>query len=41
MLNPNGINDVQMPSSLSDAQNGGGDYMFRWLGGTSRAEPDR
>jgi hypothetical protein len=39
VLNPNGINDVQMPSSLSDAQNGGGDYVFRWLGGTSGANP--
>jgi enediyne biosynthesis protein E4 len=39
VLNPNGINDVQMPSSLSDAQNGGGDYIFRWLGGTSGANP--
>ena len=39
LLNPNGINDVQMPSSLSDAQNGGGDYIFRWLGGTSGPNP--
>jgi hypothetical protein len=39
VLNPNGINDVQMPSSLSDALNGGGDYIFRWLGGTSGADP--
>jgi enediyne biosynthesis protein E4 len=39
VLNPNGINDVQMPSSLSDAQNGGGDYIFRWLGGTSGPNP--
>ncbi|HEY1624240.1 MAG TPA: ASPIC/UnbV domain-containing protein [Streptosporangiaceae bacterium] len=39
VLDPNGINNVQMPSSLSDAQNGGGDYMFRWLGGTSGANP--
>ena len=28
-----------MPSSLSDAQNGGGDYVFRWLGGTSGPNP--
>jgi hypothetical protein len=39
VLDPNGINNVQMPSSLSDAKNGGGDYMFRWLGGTSGANP--
>ena len=39
VLNPNGINDVQMPSSLSDAQNGGGDYIFQWLGGTSGPNP--
>ncbi|MCW2933290.1 MAG: RNA-binding protein [Actinomycetia bacterium] len=39
VLNPNGINDVQMPSSLSDAQNGGGDYIFKWLGGTSGPNP--
>jgi hypothetical protein len=39
VLNPNGIDNVQMPSSLSDAQNGGGDYMFQWLGGTSGANP--
>jgi enediyne biosynthesis protein E4 len=39
VLNPDGINDVQMPYSLSDAQNGGGDYIFRWLGGTSGPNP--
>jgi enediyne biosynthesis protein E4 len=39
VLNTDGINDVQMPSSLSDAQNGGGDYVFRWLGGTSGPNP--
>jgi hypothetical protein len=39
VLDPNGIDNVQMPSSLSDAKNGGGDYMFRWLGGTSGANP--
>ncbi|MGD0068156.1 MAG: CRTAC1 family protein [Streptosporangiaceae bacterium] len=39
VLDPNGINNVQMPSSLSDAQNGGGDYMFQWLGGTSGPNP--
>lgn len=39
VLDPNGIDNVQMPSSLSDAQNGGGDYMFRWLGGTAGPDP--
>jgi enediyne biosynthesis protein E4 len=39
VLNPNGINNVQMPYSLSDAQNGGGDYIFQWLGGTSGPNP--
>jgi enediyne biosynthesis protein E4 len=39
VLNPNGINNVQMPYSLSDAQNGGGDYIFQWLGGTSGPDP--
>ncbi len=39
VLNPHGIDNVQMPTSLSDAQNGGGDYIFRWLGGTSGPNP--
>jgi hypothetical protein len=39
VLNPNGIDDVQMPSSLSDAKNGGGDYIFRWTGGTGGPNP--
>jgi hypothetical protein len=39
VLDPHGVNNVQMPSSLSDAKNGGGDYIFRWLGGTSGPNP--
>jgi enediyne biosynthesis protein E4 len=39
VLNPHGIDNVQMPSSLSNAKNGGGDYIFRWLGGTSGPNP--
>ncbi len=39
VLNPNGIDNVQMPYSLSDAKNGGGDYIFQWLGGTSGPDP--
>jgi len=39
VLNPDGIDNVQMPSSLSNAKNGGGDYVFRWTGGTSGPNP--
>jgi enediyne biosynthesis protein E4 len=39
VLNPDGIDDVQMPSSLSNAQNGGGDYIYRWTGGTGGPNP--
>ena len=39
VLNPEGIDDVQMPSSLSNAQNGGGDYIYRWTGGTGGPNP--
>jgi hypothetical protein len=39
VLNPNGIDNVQMPSSLSNAKNGGGDYVYRWTGGTAGANP--
>ncbi len=39
VLNPNGIDNVQMPSSLSNAKNGGGDYIFRWTGGTGGPNP--
>ena len=39
MLNPHGIDNVQMTSSLSDGINGGGDYFFRWLGGTAGRNP--
>jgi enediyne biosynthesis protein E4 len=39
VLDPHGIDNVQMPSSLSDAQNGGGDYIFKWTGGTSGPDP--
>lgn len=34
VLDPNGIDNVQMPASLSNAKNGGGDHVFRWKGGT-------
>jgi hypothetical protein len=39
VLNPHGLNNVQMPSSLSNARNGGGDYVFKWTGATSGANP--
>jgi enediyne biosynthesis protein E4 len=39
VLDPNGVDDVQMPSSLSNAQNGGGDYIYKWTGGTSGPNP--
>jgi hypothetical protein len=39
VLNPNGIDDVQMPASLSNARNGGGDYVYKWTGGTSGPNP--
>ncbi len=39
VLDPGGINNVQMTSSLSNAQNGGGDYIFRRTGGTAGPDP--
>jgi hypothetical protein len=39
VLNPNGFDNVQMNSTMSDAKNGGGDYVFRWVGATSGPQP--
>lgn len=39
VLDPHGINNVQMPSSLSFAKNGGGDYIFEWAGATPGPHP--
>ena len=39
VLNPHGFNNVQMNSSMSDAKNGGGDYVLRWAGATSGPHP--
>jgi enediyne biosynthesis protein E4 len=39
VLDPHGLDNVQMPSSLSFAENGGGDYVFRWEGATSGPAP--
>jgi enediyne biosynthesis protein E4 len=39
VLDPNGQDNVVMPSSLSFAKNGGGDHMFMWTGATSGPNP--
>lgn len=39
VLNPQGFDNVQMNSTMSNAQNGGGDHILRWTGGTSGANP--
>ena len=39
VLAPHGLNNVQMPASLSHARNGGGDYIFKWTGATSGPDP--
>jgi hypothetical protein len=39
VLDVNGLNNVQMNSSLSSARNGGGDHVLRWYSGTAGAAP--
>lgn len=39
VLDPGGVDNVQMTASLSNAQNGGGDHIFRWTGGTAGPDP--
>ncbi len=39
VLNAQGFDNVQMNSTMSDAKNGGGDYVFRWAGATSGTHP--
>jgi enediyne biosynthesis protein E4 len=39
VLDPHGLDNVQMPASLSNARNGGGDYIFKWVGATSGPDP--
>ncbi|MGI8666800.1 MAG: CRTAC1 family protein [Jatrophihabitans sp.] len=39
VLDPNGLNNVQMNSSLSSARNGGGDHVLRWYSATSGVKP--
>jgi hypothetical protein len=39
VLDPNGLNNVQMNQSLSSARNGGGDHVLRWYSASSGAKP--
>jgi hypothetical protein len=39
VLNSNAPDDVTMNSSMSDAENGGGAHVLRWVGGTGGAHP--
>jgi hypothetical protein len=39
VLDPHGINNVAMNSSLSSARNGGGDHVLRWFSATSGTKP--
>jgi len=39
VLDPNGLNNVVMNTSLSNARNGGGDHVLRWLAATSGSRP--
>ena len=39
VLDPNGLANVVMNTSLSTAKNGGGDHVLRWLGGTAGNRP--
>ncbi|HEX5406769.1 MAG TPA: CRTAC1 family protein [Pseudonocardiaceae bacterium] len=39
VLDPHGLNNVQMNQSLSNAGNGGGDHVLRWYAGTSGDHP--
>ncbi len=39
VLDPHGLDNVQMPSSLSYAKNGGGDHVFEWAGAKSGPDP--
>jgi enediyne biosynthesis protein E4 len=40
VLDPHGLQNVQMNSSMSNAQNGGGDYVFKWYKATGGANPN-
>jgi enediyne biosynthesis protein E4 len=39
VLNPQGLQNVQMNSTMSNAQNGGGDHVLRWTGATAGPDP--
>ncbi|KJK58387.1 ASPIC/UnbV domain-containing protein [Saccharothrix sp. ST-888] len=39
VLDPHGLNNVQMNNSLSNAKNAGGDHVLRWVGATPGTEP--
>jgi enediyne biosynthesis protein E4 len=39
VLDPHGLDNVQMNQSLSSATNGGGDHVLQWYKGTSGADP--
>lgn len=40
VLDPHGIDNVQMNSNMSNALNGGGDYVFKWYKATGGQNPD-
>ncbi|BFV60906.1 CRTAC1 family protein [Kitasatospora sp. CMC57] len=40
VLDPRGLNNVQMNDSLSSARNAGGDHVLRWAKSTTGPEPD-
>jgi hypothetical protein len=39
VLDPHGLDNVQMNQSMSSARNGGGDHVLRWYGGTAGQDP--
>lgn len=40
VLDPNGLNNVEMNDSLSSAKNAGGDHVLRWYKGSAGTNPD-
>jgi enediyne biosynthesis protein E4 len=40
VLDPRGLNNVQMNDSLSSARNAGGDHVLRWVKSSTGVEPD-
>ncbi|MYY05246.1 RNA-binding protein [Streptomyces sp. SID4913] len=40
VLDPNGLNNVEMNDSLSSAKNAGGDHVLRWYKGSAGTDPD-